>query len=98
MKGISGEKRGQIFNLWICDFEPIVIVLLIGPGQDVCVKPYYNSNSRQSTCVYFTEFMFYCLKEICLVIVFYMETLAWSRERYRDHSAFLLGLANLIVC
>lgn len=74
VKGISGETHGQIFNLWICGFEPIVIVLLIGPGQDVCVRLYYNSNSRQSTCVYLTEFMFYCLKEIRLVIAFYMET------------------------
>lgn len=74
VKGISGETHGQIFNLWICGFEPIVIVLLIGPGQDVCVRLYYNNNSRQSTCVYLTEFMFYCLKEIRLVIAFYMET------------------------
>ena len=73
-RGISGETHGQILNLWIRDFEPIVIIFLISPGQDACVKSYYNSNNRQSTCVYFTEFMFYCLKEVGLVIVFYLET------------------------
>lgn len=91
---------GQIFNLWICDFEPIVIVLLIGPGQDVCVRSYYSSNSRQSTCVYFTEFMFYCLKEIRLVIVFYMETWVSTvvQGTLKGPLSVLLGLANLIVC
>lgn len=30
VRGISGESHGQIPNLWICDFEPTAIVLLMG--------------------------------------------------------------------
>lgn len=40
--GISRETHGQILNFWICGFEPVVIYLLIGPGQDVYVRLYYN--------------------------------------------------------
>lgn len=42
VSGLSGETHGQILNLWICDFEPVVIDLLIGPGQDIYVRLYYN--------------------------------------------------------